>query len=65
MVQMDALRVARPDGKWSELRIQRIKASLAVAGGQPARISQVAVVSLWCWDHEVSILIAGGGGLGR
>ena len=65
MVQMDALRVARPDDKWSELRIQRINASLAVAGGQPARISQVAVVSLRRWDHEVSILIAGIGGLGR
>ena len=62
---MDALRVARPDGKWSELRIQRINASLAVAGGQPAGIRQVAVVSLRCWDHEVSILIAGVGGLGR
>jgi len=45
--QMDALRVARPDGKCSELRIQRINASLAVAGGQPVRIRQVAVVSLW------------------
>ena len=46
MVQMIALRVARPDGKGSDLRIERINASLAVAGGQPARISQVAVVSL-------------------
>ena len=65
MVQMDALRVVRLDGKCSDLRIQRINASLAVAGGQPARISQVAVVSLRCWDHDVSILIAGVGGLGR
>ena len=46
MVQMDALRVAWPDGKGSDLRIERINASLAEAGGQPARISQVAVVSL-------------------
>ena len=46
MVQMDALRVARPDGKGSDLRIQRINASLTVVGGKPARISQVVVVSL-------------------
>ena len=46
LVEMDALRVARPDGKGSDLRIQRINASLTVAGGKPARISQVVVVSL-------------------
>ena len=46
LVKMDALRVAPPDGKGSDLRIEKINASLAEAGGQPARISQVAVVSL-------------------
>ena len=42
LVQMDALRVGRPDGKWSDLRIQRINASLAVADAAYASMASVA-----------------------
>jgi hypothetical protein len=49
LVQIDALRVARSDGKCSELRIQRIKASLAVAGGQPRARTELARVHVF--DH--------------
>ena len=46
-------------------RIQVMDASLAAAGGKAARISSVVLVDRQGWDHEVSILIAGGGGLAR
>jgi hypothetical protein len=34
LVEMDALRVARPDGKGSDLGIEKINASLAEAGSR-------------------------------
>jgi hypothetical protein len=46
-------------------RIQVMDASLAAAGGKPARISSVVLVDRQGWIHDVSILIAGAGGLGR
>ena len=45
-VRMGALRVVWGDCERSSVRIERMNASLAVAGGKPARISQVAVVNL-------------------
>src|SRR6516162_3536448 len=41
-----------------------MNASLAAAGGKPAGISLAVLVDRQRWDHEVSILIDGAGGLG-
>ena len=46
-------------------RIQVMDASLAAAGSKPARISLIVLVDRQGWAHDVSILIAGAGGLGR
>ena len=53
------------DYGWSWLRKERVNPSLGAAGGKPARISLVGVVDRQGWVHDVSILIAGAGGLGR
>jgi hypothetical protein len=42
-----------------------MNASLDAAGGKPARISVAVLVDWQWWNHEVSILIAGGEGLAR
>ena len=60
-----ALSVDGSDYGWSWLRKKRINPSLGAAGGKPARISLAGVVDRQGWDHEVSILIAGVGGLAR
>ena len=56
-----ALSVDGSDYGWNWLR----KESISAAGGKPARISLVGVVDRQGWVHDVSILIAGDGGLGR
>ena len=60
-----ALSVDGSDYGWSWLRKERINPSLGAAGGKPARISLVGFVDRQGWVHDVSIPIAGAGGLGR
>src|SRR6266852_8275890 len=44
LLPMRALRVAGSDCEWSSLRIETMKASLAGAGGEPAKAILVAIV---------------------
>jgi hypothetical protein len=63
--QTSALYVDGSDYGKCCLRKGRTNPSLTAAGGGPARTSLVAIVDRLRRDHEVSILIAAVGGLGR
>jgi hypothetical protein len=63
--QRDALYVHCSDYRKSCLHNERMNPSLTAAGGEPARTSLVAIADRLRGDHDVSILIAGGGGLDR
>ena len=60
-----ALSVDGSDYGWSWLRKERINPSLGATGGKPARIGLAGFVDRQGCVHDVSILIAGAGGLAR
>src|SRR6516162_7802734 len=63
--QRGALYVDWSDYRKSCLRNQRMNPSLIAAGGEPAGTSLVVIADRLRRVHDVSILVAGAGGLGR